>query len=55
MEVPKDVADTLWSLHKLWVNAVIAYESSFPEEVQMEQMKSLDFNVGKGGAFHDNT
>jgi len=45
---PKDVLDTVWALHKLWVDTVIEYENQFPEGAPLE---TLNLIVGRGIIF----
>jgi len=47
-EVSRDVQDIVWNIHKLWVNTIIEYENSIPEETLVE---ALNLNVGKGIVF----
>jgi ClpP class serine protease len=47
IDVPKDVENLLWKLHKLWISTVIEYENSFP----LEEAETLNFRVGRGVIF----
>ena len=47
-DAPKDISDVVWSLHRLWVETVMEYESGFPEGAPIE---AFDFNVGRGIVF----
>lgn len=48
IDTSKELQDTIWSLHKLWVDTVIEYENDFPEGASLE---AINFNVGKGVVF----
>jgi len=47
-DLPKEVSDMVWSLHRLWIDTVIEYEAGFPEGAPIEP---INFNVGKGMVF----